>query len=155
MRVHVIGFADITRHRHAGIFHTECAALLVADRGPAVILHGLHLGRVVAGSVTSLIVCQLDEVEWEIALAPQFAPGADHRTEVALILEGIIIAIGFTLIPDRAADGIRDHRVDHAIEDGRCLFLILLVIGCHFLVRLKRLSRHPWFDACAAPGTLD
>ena len=70
MRVHVMGFADVTRYRHACVFHPECAALLVTDGGPAVILHGLHRGWVVAGSVASLVVGQLDEVEWEIALCP-------------------------------------------------------------------------------------
>ena len=70
MCVHVMGFPDVTGHRHASVFHPECAALLITDGGPAVILHGLHRGWVVAGARASLVVGQLDEVEGEISLCP-------------------------------------------------------------------------------------
>ena len=61
-------------------------------------------------------VGQLHPVEREIALLPRVAPGLDHQREQVPVLVGAA-RIRFALVPDRAADAVADHRLEHAVVE--------------------------------------
>src|SRR5215472_9055616 len=72
------------------------------------------ISRLAAGIA---IVRKLDDAERKISLPPSLSPGLDHgRQKNAVLLRSILV--GFSLIPEGAADCERHKRLDHAVVDG-------------------------------------
>ena len=102
------------------------------DLGVGGELHDGGLLLADAGVVADVFLAgELNDVEWEIALAPAFAPVGDHGgLLVAVIGEALVAAAdGFALIPERAANGVRDDGIQHAVEEDGGEMLVLDGVG--------------------------
>ena len=63
----------------------------------------------------AVVAGQLDEIKFQVGIAPPLAPGIDQHREKMSVLPGLGCA-GFALIPQNSADSVRDQRRDHAVE---------------------------------------
>ncbi len=104
----IVGLANITQHSHAGVFQGEGSSLLITDRCPAIRFARFRDGR--------LEIRQLGNIERKRTLVPMIPPAADHGRQVVLVVFHIVLGVGFSLVPDRSADGIGDQRMHHRIE---------------------------------------
>lgn len=108
-RVDVVCFADVGDDGHAGVFDVERFELCFAEFGPAVAAGGVFGGFAE--------VSELDPVEGEVGIE-EFAPAVDECFFLEVV--GVsFVAVGFALVPDAAAHGVGDERVDHCVVDSR------------------------------------
>ena len=82
--------------------------------------HGLglaQLGPITSGGFRqfSPVVGKLNPVEREVPLVPKIAPRADHQREKVAVLVGTF-RIGFTLIPNYAANAVADGGIEHTVK---------------------------------------
>src|SRR5712692_8616383 len=94
-RMDVMGFTDIDGHDQSCVWSRKRRAALRLTQVAPRLVRRLRFWISVVG--------QLNNTEWEVAFAPTFAPGSDHRwQEDAVLLRPRFIR--FALIPDRAAN---------------------------------------------------
>src|SRR6185503_18238512 len=103
-RMDVGGIPDVHGHGHAGVRHREREPLRVTEERRLAAVARVAEGR------------DLHEVEREVAVSEGRAPVADERREERAVLARAL-AVRLALVPDRAADRVRDERRDHAVPE--------------------------------------
>ena len=112
----IVRIAHVDRHGHAGVRDGQCLEHLFLHNDPTAGLDGFGLRFLEIG--------QLHPEERKLGI-PAAAPIGDQRAQLQSVQFRILaVGIAFALIPDRAADGVRDQRVDHPVEQIRGTILI-------------------------------
>lgn len=102
----ICGVADVGDHRHAGMGDVESFELGLPDAGEFFV------------AVASVFVWgELDIVEGHVRVVPNSAPAVDEGFHF-FVVEHVFAVVGFALIPDRAANGVRNEWVDHAMIES-------------------------------------
>ena len=104
--VKIFRLPDIDGHNHAGVGQSERGSLGFAQFGPFAPA-GIAVG----------IIWYLHKVEGKITQWPACAPVPDHRGEQFGVFTRLT-DIGFSLIPQHAAERIGHERCNHAIEQS-------------------------------------
>ena len=98
---------------HAGVPHGQCRRLRLPD-----LRQGLRIRRTRCVPIREIAVGgQLHVIKREITLPPCLSPTGDQRLHLVRINRPIrdVDGVGFPLIPDRPAQGVRDEGRDHSI----------------------------------------
>ena len=113
--MNVVGLADVDDHRLSRLRQALRHGLGFAQFRPIAVAGRRGLRREVG---------QLDPVEREVALLPGVAPRLDHQREHVPVLVRAA-RIRFALVPDRTANAIADHRLEHAVVEVAGTMLVL------------------------------
>jgi hypothetical protein len=112
------GAGDVDLAGHAGVGDVA--------RQPKTEAHFAHV--IERQSIVRARRVQLMEIDREVTLPPHLAPTADERMHPVVVVHSLGHA-RIALVPDRAADGIRDHRIHPAVEHPGCVAVAFHVAG--------------------------
>ncbi|MEI6605496.1 MAG: hypothetical protein WCP35_09315 [Verrucomicrobiota bacterium] len=131
-----VGLTKIRQHHQASIFNAAMTLELgQADARPSVAALGFSTARITG---------ELDDINREIALLPSLAPTGDESPQLGQIDLSIVVAVGFTLIPNQAFESIGDQALGVSVNGTKVRvggigeFRLDIVGGGYFSIKAPR-----------------